>query len=265
MAAASAYASVVKVFLSWSGEQSRAAALALRKWLPDVIQGVKPWMSESDIEAGARWGRQVEEKLSFSRFGIICLTSSNQTAPWIMFEAGALAKTIEDSFVCPYLLDLEPSEILPGPLTQFQAKRADESGTRDLLKAMNLALKEITLAEEQLQRAFTVWWPSLRQQLANLPRDTATRSSQRPLQSMVGEILESVRELRRRDDDATAWRRKIEPYISTVLQNAEESQGELELIDGGPTPAQDAPAIPDIKDGDADEQWATDIDGGAGS
>jgi hypothetical protein len=49
----------------------------------------------------------------------------NQVAPWILFEAGALAKTIESTFVVPYLIDLEPPNINRGPLKQFQAKRAN--------------------------------------------------------------------------------------------------------------------------------------------
>src|SRR5688500_17660344 len=114
------------VFITWSGDTSRVAASALRDWLPNVIQTIRPWMSQADINAGARWSHVVSGQLSQTRVGILCLTKSNQTAPWIMFEAGALAKIVEESFVCPYLLNFEPADIAKGPLTQFQAKRANE-------------------------------------------------------------------------------------------------------------------------------------------
>jgi hypothetical protein len=45
----------MKVFISWSGAQSKAAAHALKEWLPDVIQNLSPWMSDLDIAAGRRW------------------------------------------------------------------------------------------------------------------------------------------------------------------------------------------------------------------
>jgi hypothetical protein len=86
-------------------------------------------MSSEDIEAGTRWGSHVTTELSVTRFGIICLTPENQTAPWLLFEAGALAKTIENTYVVPYLIDLELAEIQHGPLNQFQAKRANKTVT----------------------------------------------------------------------------------------------------------------------------------------
>ena len=95
----------MKVFLSWSGDRSATVAKALKDYLPDMIQEIKPWMSRADIRAGARWSGEVQAELSECRFGIICLTRDNQTAPWILFEAGALAKTIEGTFVCPYLIN----------------------------------------------------------------------------------------------------------------------------------------------------------------
>src|SRR6266478_2391290 len=143
----------MKIFISWSGDRSKAVAQALRQWLPDVIQSVQPWMSAEDIDAGARWGNEVTSELLETRFGIICLTKDNQTAPWILFEAGALSKTVQNTYVIPCLIDLEPSDILRGPLTQFQANRANKTETLDLVRTVNRALDNV-LTDEQLQRGF---------------------------------------------------------------------------------------------------------------
>jgi hypothetical protein len=112
----------MKLFLSWSGARSQAIAEALREWLPKVIQAVKPWMSAIDIDRGARWSSDIAVELSDTSFGILCITPENLNAPWIHFEAGALSKTLEKSLVCPYLLELEPTD-LKGPLVQFNAAR----------------------------------------------------------------------------------------------------------------------------------------------
>ena len=101
----------MKIFISWSGQRSKNVAEYLRTWIPKVIQSVKLWMSSEDILAGDRWNRDIAVELEKSKFGIICLTPENMNKPWILFEAGALAKTIDKTLVCPYLIDLDPTEI----------------------------------------------------------------------------------------------------------------------------------------------------------
>jgi hypothetical protein len=97
----------MKVFISWSGPRSRHVARALHDWLPDIVQYVEPWMSHEDIQAGARWSPEINDQLSQTKFGIICLTPENQHKPWLAFEAGALAKTVDDAYVVPYLIDMD--------------------------------------------------------------------------------------------------------------------------------------------------------------
>lgn len=197
----------MKVFISWSGHTSSTVAHFLRDWIPYVIQSVEPWMSASDIDAGARWSRSVEEQLGSTKFGIICLTKINTTAPWVLFEAGALAKTIEETFVCPYLIDLAPSEIPAGPLTQFQAKRATEKDTWELILTINKALGVDALPEPQLQKTFEKWWPDLKDLIANLPSEGTMENPSRSPESKLDEILETVRDLRR-ERSASRLRRR---------------------------------------------------------
>jgi hypothetical protein len=77
----------------------------------------------ADIDKGARWSLDVASRLEQARLGIICLTPANLHSDWLLFEAGALSKTVKSTYVCPLLLDLQPAE-LHGPLAQFQATRA---------------------------------------------------------------------------------------------------------------------------------------------
>lgn len=53
----------MRVFISWSGERSKYIAEAIRSWLPKVIQSLRPWMSQEDISAGARWLADVSSEL----------------------------------------------------------------------------------------------------------------------------------------------------------------------------------------------------------
>lgn len=184
----------MRVFISWSGERSKAIAAFLHRWLPDVIQTVQPWMSANDIDAGARWNRTIDKQLGETKFGIICATPENLTAPWVLFEAGALAKTIEDTFVCPYLIGMTPAQLPQGPLTQFQAKQANEKESLELVSTINKALKE-PQPEDRIKRAFDRCWPELRDVLAKLPEAPTKAPKKRDADEMIEEILGVVRGL----------------------------------------------------------------------
>jgi hypothetical protein len=181
----------MKVFLSWSGDRSRIIAEALRDWFPKVIQAIKPWMSAVDIDRGARWSSDIAIELADTSFGVLCLTPENLNAPWIHFEAGALSKTLEKSFVCPYLFELEPAD-LKGPLIQFNAAKADEEDTLKLVLTINQA-QETPLPERTVEESFEVWWPKLRDALKGLPISQGEVKQSRPEREILEELLELVR------------------------------------------------------------------------
>lgn len=124
----------MKVFLSWSGERSKKMAEALRDWLPLMIHSVEAWMSAADIDSGARWASAIADQLEESKFGIVCLTSDNLTAPWLLFEAGALAKT-KDASVGTFLLDISSGDV-EGPLAQFQGRTRDRADVWKLIETI---------------------------------------------------------------------------------------------------------------------------------
>ncbi|MGA7730807.1 MAG: toll/interleukin-1 receptor domain-containing protein [Chloroflexia bacterium] len=193
----------MNVFISWSGEKSKKVAFKLRDWLPDIIQAVKPWMSSEDIEAGARWNIDISKQLESTSFGIICLTKANQTRPWIMFEAGALAKVLQGTFVVPYLIDLKPSEVEQGPLSQFQAKGANKADTLQLLQTLNRSLNA-PLNDERLRHIFDKFWPELEEVLNELPDENPNTTPTRSNQDKVDEILLLVRGISRRQQNSTS-------------------------------------------------------------
>lgn len=182
------------VFISWSGDRSRYVAQVLRTWLKDVIQQLEPWMSSEDIRQGARWNIDVAQKLQDASFGILCLTGDNLTEPWVLFEAGALAKTLDQSHVCPYLVDLKPSD-LRGPLVQFHAAQATEIDTHKLVHSINKAFGPSALPESQVDRAIERWWPDLHKALEQIPLPRSKLPQPRSERDLVEELVERVRRI----------------------------------------------------------------------
>lgn len=82
----------MRIFTSWSGDRSKAAALGLKSLLQDLFEeAVQVFVSEH-ITPGEAWAQRLGTELEQSEFGILCLTRDNWQSPWLLFEAGAIAK-----------------------------------------------------------------------------------------------------------------------------------------------------------------------------
>ena len=157
----------MKVFISWSGDKSHRVALIFIEWLPSVIQSVEPYVSSEDIDKGARWSTDIAKELENSTFGILCVTRENLEAPWLSFEAGALSKTMDKSFVTPFLFDIKRSEV-NGPILQFQSTIFEKEDIKKLLQTLNKACGENGISGAMLDKAFDVWYPTLERELEEL-------------------------------------------------------------------------------------------------
>lgn len=155
----------MKLLISWSGKQSQAVAKALHEWIPAVVPGISPWMSTMDISPGGRWFDELMRELEQTDFCVICLTPDNLRSPWLYFEAGAIAAKNQQAKVCGVVTGVSPSQLGPGPFSQFQCVQSDSDGAWLLVKAINDALKEKSHNEELLKSSFSSCWPRLRENL----------------------------------------------------------------------------------------------------
>jgi hypothetical protein len=188
----------MRVFLSWSGEQSHGIARALYDWIPILIQSAEPFLSSEEIDKGTRWGTSVAGELSRTNFGIICLTAENLGAPWVLFEAGALAKVVDQSRVAPILFGVKVSEV-QGPLAQFQLTNFDKSDMERLFSSINAACEDSSLDQARLARAFEAIWPELEKKIKSIP---AARPASPTKQANTNDILEEILSLTRQQSVA---------------------------------------------------------------
>lgn len=181
----------MKVFISWSGDRSKAIAEAFYQWLPTIVQTLKPWMSEYDIDKGTRGLSAIAQQLEETQFGIICLTPENLTTPWLIFEAGALSKSQDQSRVWTFIYQLEHTDV-KGPLAQFQHTKPERNDVKKLLRAINIAQGNPLISEQQLEIAFDRGWQELEQYLQKIPNAEGTQP-ERSEKDMIKELLELTR------------------------------------------------------------------------
>lgn len=202
----------MRVFVSWSGERSKAVGDVLRRWFPSVLQAVRPYFSPDDVAKGARWSAEIAKELEASRVGLLVITPENQEAPWLLFEAGALAKNLDRSKVCPILFgSMEPTDV-KGPLVQFQAASFSEAEMKRVVKMMNSELGDAALPIDVLDNVFDMWWPTLKEQVDKALEggDESDEEARRPDRELLEEVLALTRRLssdreRRPDLDHPVW------------------------------------------------------------
>ena len=182
----------MKVFLSWSGKSSHAIAEKLHKWLPMVIQKIEPYIS-TEIEKGTRWSSDIAAELEGCSFGIACVTHENKDAPWLLFEAGALSKSVSEGKLAPVLFGMEQSDIQKSPLTQFQMTKFEKTEFFKLLQSINDSL-ESSLEGSILSSLFEALWPKLDSDISDILSTTVTTSApQEPFDS--DKIMGAMEEL----------------------------------------------------------------------
>lgn len=224
----------MKVFISWSGTKSHRVAMIFREWLPSVIQSLEPYVSSEDIDKGARWSTDIAKELEDSTFGILCVTKDNLYAPWISFEAGALSKTMDKSFVTPFLFDIKRSEV-NGPILQFQSTIFEREDIKKLVSTLNKACAENSISDSMLDRAFEVWYPTLEKDLNQLrdadddQAEIVPEDAEAHMSSIIEELLELSRDnqklLRNPDSKISSsieeLTKKLDYTITRIERNAD--------------------------------------------
>lgn len=219
----------MKVFLSWSGEVSKGLADSLHSWLPRVIQAVRPYFSAEDVAKGARWSPEIARELEEARLGILIVTKESIEAPWLIFEAGALSKSLSRAKVVPLLFGLEPTEVR-GPLVQFQAAKFEKAEMKRVLRMINSELGDVALPHDVLDASFEVWWPHL---FADVSAKLARGAREGlPARRSERELLEELLILARRTAEFTARtaakrRKRVGPRESVRKHSGSLSAGEV--------------------------------------
>ena len=168
-------------------------------------------MSDEGIGSGKRWRDEVGAALVGTDFGIVCLTLENQHSPWLMFEAGALARHLETARVVPLCIDID-AENIAGPLADWQARRLDRDGTRRLVCDLN-AITTKPLPEQALIKLFDIMWPGLEAAVADAQiKAFHEKQAQDPEREVSAQVLSRIEQLER-----DSRNRQIVAKVSPVL------------------------------------------------
>ena len=107
---------------------------------------------------------------------------------------------MDKAFVSPFLFDIKRSEV-DGPILQFQSTIFEEEDLKKLVTTLNKACDKDGLTTERLNKAFEVWYPTLKADLEKLRNiDPSERDADGTAEletPKAQEILEEILELSR--------------------------------------------------------------------
>jgi hypothetical protein len=214
---------VVNLFISWSGNQSEEIARCLRVWIPSVLQAVKPFFTPKYIDKGRLWNSEISSNLQSCDFGIICLTKGNLRSPWIIFEAGALSKSMNKAHVCPIIFEIQPTDV-EFPLASFQMTRFIKKEIKDLVSLINSQCGDRSLSHDVFENVFEKWWPelqtSIKEAISSHPQQNAAEEHpERTESDMIREILAISRKKSTSEATGSNKRVIITPAIRDLIKS----------------------------------------------
>lgn len=125
------------LFLSWEGDESKCIAKQLKNLMEGIFYPtLKSYMSAVDAPLGKRGVEDLSRQLSECNYGVCLVNKENVRAPWIHYEAGAIAKESPISRLIVLLLDNDPGCIKGTPLQDFKYCFLTYDGILEIVETM---------------------------------------------------------------------------------------------------------------------------------
>lgn len=129
---------------------------------------------------GTRGLSEIDQALTSTLFGIVCVSPSHQGSPWLPFEGGVLARDLKASRITPLLVGLGPSD-LTGALADLQVTQVNPVDCERLVQTLNSLLDDDQqLPREQVKRSFHMWRPELEEKLMPIERSISSQRQAGP-------------------------------------------------------------------------------------
>lgn len=227
-----------KIFISWSGPETKPIANTWADLLRDMFDFVEPFVSTA-INPGERGLDQIKEALADTQFGVFVTTRANQHAAWLNFEAGAISNQATDTStaagkVAPCLVDFVNDTDLTSPLRQFQYRTLNREGVLDILTTIAEANSvDVSRIVNRFELAWNAPDTGYNARFAaaiatvtaaaeqhNEPDQPAVpavpAAGSRPAEDMFSEILAILRDLQRREASDSAKLRRVTTHRASA-------------------------------------------------
>ncbi len=161
----------MQVYISWAGQTSYKYALRMRDLLRKVTPGLEIWISAEDILDGVRWSPDFIQILNEVTFCIVCVDPSNHLSPWMQFELGAIAKSINKFNIRILLHEVKLSE-LSEPFTLFPPFSVNKNEFQSLFDDLLAIFPRIRIPRFEMLDRLNKNWETFEDEMAEIDLET---------------------------------------------------------------------------------------------
>lgn len=216
------------IFVSWSGDKSKAIAEVLKEYLEACFQKVEVFFSK-DIPSGRKFLDEIGQTLEAAVAAVVVVTPDNANSQWLNFEAGAIGNAKgpggKNKKVICLLVGYKSEGDYAGPLSQFQNVLLDDAGMSDLIVSL---AADVGVDTTRFASLFKNEWESRKTAFEEL-RDQTSHSgkTRRSDREYLEEILTLTRHMAQdRNDSAHGNRKRIPGTVVQIKDDYMLVQGE---------------------------------------
>lgn len=153
------------------------------------------------------------------------VTKTNYKAPWIIYEAGALSKTVQ-SRVIPILCNMNILDIANTPLSQFNCALATKHEFWAVIAAINAKCQR-PIEEFRLQKTFEKWWPDFEKEYKEIQFDKEEETGKRDdkadthriakIENVLEDVMRSLRSIQSSVENNRFFRQTTDTSISDII------------------------------------------------
>ncbi len=219
---------LMKLFLSWSKDESKQYANVFKEELPTLFPNTEIFMSDTDISMGSFSIPTIMQELENSTYGILFITPDNKDEPWINFEAGALSKGLSDMHVTPIGFRGIEMEYLSSPIKNYQGFLFEELKFKKTMNEIN-RLTDTPLPKKTFDVLLNSVWESLSDKIEKITDDYKIdkKSKEDPVEGKLNLILSELTKMNRNKNKkytiyTTSEIRKFLPEFDSFINENEE-------------------------------------------
>jgi hypothetical protein len=123
-------------------------------------------------------------------------------APWLLFESGALSKSIKEASVYTLLVGGLRIGDIEGPLSHFQHTLFEKEDFFKLVKSINEAQGSAKQDETRLRKIFDKFWDELETSVSTATKIDSKPEKKRNTEDMLRELLETTNYIARNIPDS---------------------------------------------------------------